>query len=389
MYRKYVSMSKDYYKILGVDKGAGKTEIKKAYRTLVKKHPPDLTKGNKDNEEKLKEINEAYGVLSNEEKRAQYDRFGSEGFKYGAGNAGGFGFEGVNVDYEDVGDVFENMFSGFGGGFSPFGQRERRGPSKGEDSLYRINLTFRETAFGCKKNIFIDVKEKCSSCNGTGAKDGVMQKCSACHGAGKIKEERRTIFGSFSSIATCHECGGTGKTSKEKCSSCRGTGFILRKKEVEVNIPEGVDEGYKIRLSGKGNAGKNGGPSGDLYILISVEEDKIFSRRENNIYHDIHIPFTAAVLGGKAKIPTLEENVELKIHPGTQSGTVFRLRGKGIKDIETGRKGDQMVKVIVDVPTGLTDEQKKHIKALSELENQYDHVEHNETFFEKMKEKFF
>ncbi|MCK5039519.1 MAG: molecular chaperone DnaJ [Candidatus Aenigmarchaeota archaeon] len=387
-------MSKDYYKTLGVDKNASASEIKKAYRKQVKMHHPDLNKGNKENEEIVKEINEAYGVLKDKGKKEQYDRFGSEGFKYGAGGAGqggfgGGGFEGVNVDYEDISDIFENAFSGFGGGFSPFGQRQRRGPERGEDLVYRIDLEFREAAFGCKKTVVFDAKEKCPACRGTGAKDGVMQTCSACNGKGKVREEKHTIFGSFSSVSMCSRCNGTGKTSKAKCSVCGGAGFVLKKKEMDITIPEGVDNGYKIRLSGKGNAGGKGGPSGDLYILISVKTDAVFERRECDVFNTVHIPFTAAVLGGSAKIPTLKGTDDLKIPPGTQSGTTFRLRSKGIRDPHTGRKGEQMVKIIVDVPTDLSDKQKEHIKALSELESKYDHVKHNETFFEKMKDKFF
>ncbi|RLG14124.1 MAG: molecular chaperone DnaJ [Candidatus Nanohalarchaeota archaeon] len=384
-------MGKDYYSILGVDKDASKSEIKKAYRNLVKKYHPDLTKGNKENEEKLKEINEAYSVLGDKNKKEQYDRFGSEGFKFdGTGGQGGFGgFEGVHVDYEDVGDVFENIFSGFGGGFSPFGKRQRNGPVRGEDLIYQIDLEFREAVFGCKKNIYINVKEKCASCNGTGAKDGIMQTCSMCKGSGKIREEKRTIFGSFASVRMCPKCNGTGKERKEKCNVCGGKGFVSKEKEITITVPEGVDNGYKIRLGGSGNAGKRGGPPGDLYILISVKEDAVFERKESDIYNTVHIPFTAAVLGGSAKIATLTGTTDLKIPSGTQSGTIFRLGGKGIRDPLTGRKGNQMVKIIVDIPTKLSEEQKKHIMALSELELGYDHVEHNETFFDKIKDKFF
>ena len=391
-------MAKDYYKILGVEKDASLDKIKKAYRKLAKEHHPDLHKGNKENEEKLKDINEAYAVLSNKEKRQQYDQFGStEGgfnFKDFSSGFGGFGGGGVHVDYEDVGDIediFENFFTGFGGR-SPFGARRRQGPVKGEDLIFRLNLSFRESVFGCKKQIFINVKEKCSYCNGTGAKNGIFSTCTKCNGTGKIREQRQTIFGSFSSISTCSYCGGIGKIAKEKCSYCNGRGLVLEKKQITVNIPEGVDNGYKIRLSGKGNAGKKGGPNGDLYILLFVEEDEVFERKGNNIYNTIHIPVTAAILGGKVKIPTLGGYTNLKIPNGTQSGTKFVLKNKGVLDPQTRFRGNQIIKVIVDIPKKLSNEQIKHIKELANLETKYDHVKHNETLFEKLedlKEKFF
>jgi len=358
-----MAKNKDYYEILGVEKSATKDEIKSAFRKLAKKYHPD----NKEtgNEEKFKEIGEAYSILGDEQKRKTYDQYGSAAFEQGgAGNGGfsGFGNGGFSFDSDDIfkeffGDAFGSRFtSGFGG-------RKNR-PTKGEDSLIKVDLTFEEAIFGTSKNINVTLNEKCTSCNGLGGHD--EKKCSTCGGTGRVVQTQRTIFGAFQTESICPDCEGTGHAFSHICSECRGTGKIQKRKEIAVDVPPGVDNGTRLRITGKGNSGTNGGPNGDIYIEFKVEEHPIFKREENDIYMDLPITITDAVLGCKKEIPTVYGNLILQIDAGTQNDTKMRIKGKGVEDPNTHRKGDMYVIINVMIPNKLDRNQKELFKSLSE-----------------------
>ena len=350
---------KDYYEVLGVSKSASQDEIKSAFRKLAKKYHPDVSK-EPDAEAKFKEAQEAYAVLSDDEKRRQYDQFGHAAFQgAGAGGAGGFG--GFDFSGFDYGDIFDNIFGGFGG-FGGSQSRSSNRATKGNDSLIRMKLSFEEAVYGATKEIDLDVIEECDECNGKG---GFREStCDKCHGSGTITSEQRTIFGSFLSKTTCPNCNGKGKTYKEKCSSCSGTGRVKKHKELEVKIPSGVDTGNRLRLSGKGSAGTNGGPNGDLYIEFIVEEHEFYVRDGNDIYLEVPISMTDAILGTKKEIPTLHGNVNLTIDPGSENGDKQRIKGKGIHNDSNRRKGDMYIVLKVLTPKKLTKEQKKIIEML-------------------------
>ena len=350
---------KDYYEVLGVDKNAGESEIKSAFRKLAKKYHPDVSK-EPDAAEKFKEAQEAYAVLSDDSKRKQYDQFGHAAFQNnGAGGAGGFDFG--DFDFSDIfGDIFGGGF-GFGG-FGGRGSNSNRA-RKGGDLLMRMNLTFEEAVFGCKKTINIDISEKCEDCNGKGGHG--EKTCSACNGSGQVSKEQSTLFGTFMTRATCNVCSGKGKTFESKCSKCRGTGHIKTNKDVDVKIPAGVDTGNRLRLSGKGEAGINGGPNGDVYIEFNVKEHQIFEREGNDIYLKLPITITDAVLGAKVEVPTIYGTVKLSIPAGSKSNDKHRLKGKGVEDVNTGRTGDMYVILDVHVPSKLNKEQKKLFEQLS------------------------
>ena len=362
---------RDYYEVLGVSKSASQDEIKSAFRKLAKQYHPDVNKA-PDAAEKFKEAQEAYAVLSDENKRKQYDQFGHAAFSGGAGGASGFDFSGF--DFSDIfGDLFGNSgFDFFGGG------RSRTRATKGRDRLININLTFEEAVFGCKKSLTIDSTEKCEECNGKGGKGEKV--CSNCHGSGTVTSEQHTLFGTFMSKTTCPRCGGSGYEYESTCSACRGTGTKKVKKELEVKIPAGVDNGNQLRLAGKGEAGSNGGPNGDIYLEFTVKEHPIFKRDENDIYVELPITITDAILGCKKELPTLEGTVKIAIDAGTQSGDKQRLRGRGVADVNTGRKGDMYVIIKVITPTKLDRDQKKLIQELSETNLE------NESVFKKIKE---
>ena len=350
---------RDYYEVLGVSKTATQDEIKSAFRKLAKKYHPDVSK-EPDAEEKFKEAQEAYAVLSDENKRKQYDQFGHSAFT----NAqGGFsGFEGF--DFGSMSDIFDDILGGMGFGFS-----SRRGGSsratRGNDLLKSMTITFEEAVFGCKKDIKLDLEDTCSECDGKG---GFGEKtCSECHGSGTITSEQRTIFGSFLTKTTCPHCQGSGKSFEKTCSSCRGTGRVRKNKTIEVNIPAGVDTGNRLRLAGKGEAGSNGGRSGDLYIEFNVKKHEIYERVDDDIYLELPISIPEAVLGCKKEIPTLYGKVDLTIPAGTQSGAKLKLRSKGVANVNTERKGDMFVIVKIVIPTKLSRDEKKAFEHLNDV----------------------
>ncbi len=371
---------RDYYEVLGVTKGASDEEIKKAFRKMSKKYHPDLNPGNKEAEEKFKEVNEAYQVLSDADKKSRYDRFGHAGVdpSYGAGGAGG-GFNGAGFDF---GDIFGDIFGGFGG----FGGGARRnGPRRGADVRQTVDVSFEEAAFGCAKKINITKQEKCDSCNGTGAKPGtVAETCSHCGGTGQIQTQQRTILGYMTNVTTCPHCHGEGKIIKEPCRDCRGTGKTRKSKTIEINIPAGIDNGQTMQLSGQGEAGDRGGPNGDLLITVRVRPHEIFRREGNDVYISMPISFAQAALGATLTVPTLDGAVEYEIPEGTQTGTRFRVRGKGIPYIRSKNRGDQFVTVNVEVPKNLTQRQKEILMEFDEDKN----YKLKKSFTDKMKDFF-
>jgi molecular chaperone DnaJ len=353
---------KDYYEVLGIEKGASEDEIKKAFRKLAIKYHPDKNRGNKEAEEKFKEINEAYQVLSDPEKKSNYDRFGTADFN-GAG--GGFGdFSGGFGDFSDLGDIFGSFF---GGGFGGNSRRNPNAPERGNDLEYTITLTFEEAVFGVKKEINLTRSEACETCHGTGAKPGTSaKKCDKCGGSGRIRVQRNTPLGSFVTETSCDKCGGKGTIITDPCPDCHGSGQVRKRRKISVNIPAGVDTGNVIPLRGQGEHGKNGGPAGDLYINIKVIPSKQFKRQGFDIYMDTHISFPKAALGTEITVPTIDGDVKYTVPAGTQSATVFRLKGKGISRVNSSGRGDQYVKVIVDVPKTLNDKQKEALKLFME-----------------------
>ncbi len=354
-------MSKDYYKTLGIEKGASKDEIKKAFRTLAHEHHPDKKGGN---ESKFKEINEAYNVLSDDKKRSQYDNFGSGGFNGGQGFGGGNGFDGFDfsgfqnaqgqgVEF-DLGDIFGDIFGGFGG---------QGRAKKGSDIQVDISLTFSEAVFGVEKTILLNKVSTCSTCGGNGAKKGSeMDTCSTCNGKGKINEVRRSIIGSFSQVRTCETCHGTGKIPKEKCETCHGKGTTKNDQEIKVSIPAGIENGEMVRLSGMGEA-VTAGQTGDLYIRIHVARDPKFKKEGNNLVMDLHVNLSDALLGTKVDIETLDGTITLSIPEGVNFFEVLRVKGKGVPN-QSGKRGDILVRILIDMPKKLSKDVKKAIEDL-------------------------
>lgn len=367
---------RDYYEVLGVSKGASEDEIKKAFRSMSKKYHPDLNPNNKEAEEKFKEVNEAYQVLSDADKRSKYDQFGHAGVDPNFGAGGGYG--GAGFDFGDIfGDIFGGGFGGFGGG------RRRSGPRRGNDIRQVIDITFEEAAFGCDKQMNIQTQEKCETCGGSGAKKGTSaETCPNCHGSGRVQTQQRTILGYMTTETTCPNCHGEGKIIKEPCRDCRGTGKVRKSKTIEVHIPAGIDDGQTIQLTGKGEAGDKGGPNGDLLLTVRVRKHAIFEREGNNVYIDMPITFVQAALGATVKVPTLDGLVELDIPEGTQTGSRFRMKGKGIPFLRSKSRGDQYVTVNVEVPRNLTARQKEILKGFDEDKN----YKQKKTFSEKMKD---
>ncbi len=348
---------RDYYEVLGVSKNATDAEIKSAFRSLAKKYHPDVSK-EPDAAEKFKEAQEAYAVLSDAEKRRQYDQYGHAAFDQMGGAGGGFDFSGF--DFSDIfGDLFGGSF-GFGGG------RSSSRPRQGQDSLIRMDLTFEEAVFGCKKEVEINIQENCEECHGKG---GFNEKtCPTCHGSGQMTTEQRTLFGTFMTKTTCTACNGKGKTYESKCSHCKGTGKVRTHKVKEVKIPAGVDTGNRLRLAGAGEAGYNGGPNGDVYIEFRVKEHPLYERDGNDIYLKLPLTITEAVLGTKKDIPTLYGTVKLAIPAGSSTNDKHRLKGKGIEDLQTGRKGDMYVVLDVHIPKKLSKDQKTLFEQLSKTD---------------------
>ncbi len=355
---------RDYYEVLGVPKSVDEKELKKAYRKKAMEYHPDRNPDNKEAEEKFKEVNEAYEILSDAEKRAAYDNYGHAAFEQG-GMGGGFGgFQGGFGGFEDI---FGDLFGGaFGGG----GRQRRNGPMKGSDLRYRMSITFEEAAFGVEKEITVTREETCSVCNGTGAKDGKgATTCSTCHGSGQVSRQVKTPFGVMMSTTTCSTCNGTGQIIEHKCEKCHGSKVELKRTNKKVKIPAGIDDGSTIRLAGEGNAGQRGGPNGDVYITVNVAPHKQFKRDGYNVWLEVPISFVDAVLGAEIKVNTLDGEVKYKVPEGTQTGTVFRMKGKGITFLNSDRRGDQMIKVVVQTPKRLNSKQKDALREYDRLLN--------------------
>ena len=356
-----MAKKRDYYEALGLEKGASEQEIKRAFRKMAMKYHPDKNPGDKEAEERFKEVNEAYGVLSDPEKKANYDRFGHAGVDPNAGFGGAGGFGGFGGGFDDIFDMFGGMFGGGGDGRS-----HRAGPKKGRDLQHGMTITFEEAAFGVKKDVRLTKYVKCETCDGSGAEPGTSKStCPKCGGSGVINTQHRTPFGVMQSQTTCDRCGGTGEIVDTPCHTCNGTGKVKKTQTISVSIPAGVDDDSVITLRGQGEPGEKGGPNGDLYIVISVKPHKLFRRRGYDLQLEIPITFEQAALGTELVVPTLEGKVKYKIQPGTQSGTIFRLKGKGVQMMRGNRKGDLYVKVNLEVPNKLNSKQKKAIKEMS------------------------
>ena len=374
---------RDYYEVLGVDKTASDDEIKKAYRKLAKKYHPDLHPGDKEAEAMFKEVGEAYEVLSDADKKARYDQFGFAGVdpNYGAG-AGGDPFGGFGGGFDvDLGSIFSDFF---GGGSS---SARRNGPRKGENVRAGVTLTFEEAAFGCEKEVTASRIENCAKCGGNGSADGsAPETCSACGGSGVQRTVRQTPFGAMQSQTTCTRCGGTGKTVKNPCPTCRGKGKVRKNKRISVKIPAGVDDGQAVRVSGEGSVGSQGAPSGDLLVEINVMPHAIFQRQGSDVTFEMPITFVQAALGGELEVPTLDGKVRYTIPEGTQTGTTFRLRNKGIPVVGyANRRGDQFVTVVVETPQKLTKEQKELLKKFGEAGGADSYSKHK-SFFDKVRD---
>ncbi len=375
---------KDYYKILGISKGASKEEIKKAYKKLAKKYHPDLNKGDAQSEKKFKEVNEAASILTDDTKRAQYDQFGSESFRNGGAGAGGFGgfgggFGGASgFDFNDIFDSF------FGGGFSGgFGGARRQGPRRGNDLQYEITITLQEVATGVDKKVKMKKKTPCDDCAGKGGKG--VKTCEHCQGTGATISQKRTPFGIFQTQTTCQSCRGTGEQVKETCTTCHGQGYAIKEKTIKINIPAGVEDGSQLRVPRGGEAGEAGAEPGDLYVLIRVKEQEHFKRDGADVYIEVPITYVQAVLGDTIIVPTILGKAELKVPKGTQGETLLRMRGKGVPHLRGGYEGDQFVKISIDVPTSLSKKQKDLLKAYDDT---FQEKKPHEKLFEAIRKAF-
>lgn len=358
---------RDYYEVLGVSKSASEDEIKKAYRQLAKKCHPDMNPGDKTAEAKFKEASEAYAVLSDPEKRKQYDQFGHAAFDQGAGGGGG-GFDFSNMG--DMGDIFGDIFSDlFGGGGRT--RRASNGPMKGANVRAGIRITFEEAVFGTEKELELNLKDECEKCHGTGAKPGSSPvTCSKCGGRGQVVYTQQSLFGMVRNVQTCPDCGGTGKIIKEKCPDCYGTGYISRRKKIQVSVPAGIDGGQSIRIRGKGEPGANGGERGDLLVEVAVSRHPIFQRQGFDIYSTAPMSFAQAALGGDVRISTVDGDVLYNVKPGTQTDTRIRLKGKGVPTLRNKAiRGDHYVTLVVQVPSKLTNEQKELLQKFDDSMN--------------------
>ena len=378
---------RDYYEVLGVDKGADAGTIKKAYYKLAKQYHPDTNPGDKVAEEKFKEANEAYEVLSDSDKRAKYDQFGHAAFdpSMGGGDGGFGGFGGGFGGFGDFGDLGDILGGMFGGGFGGGSRQRRNGPIPGDDIGASVSISFEEAAFGVKKDISYNRICRCGECHGSGAAKGSSpETCTVCHGAGQVRRVQRMGGMSFQSTAPCDSCRGTGKIIKNPCSKCRGQGMVRENKKLTVSIPAGIDHGERIALRGQGNDGKNGGPAGDLIITISVKPHNIFERDGYNLYCEVPLTVAEATLGAEIDVPTLKENEKYNIPEGTQPGTKFTLRGKGIPYVNgNGRCGDLIFRVQVEIPKGLNEKQKDAMKAFAESCGESNYAKHKQ-FFKKI-----
>ena len=371
---------RDYYEVLGISKGASEDEIKKAYKKMARKYHPDLNPDNKEAEEKFKEVNEAYEVLSDPNKKARYDQYGHAGVDPNFG-AGGAGFDG-SFDFGDLGDIFGNFF---GGGFGGGRRTNPNAPQRGESIRLSLTISFEEAAFGCEKEVTVERMEQCGTCGGSGCAAGTTPEvCPDCHGSGQVQVRRQTPMGVFATSSPCGRCGGKGKIIHQPCPDCRGTGAVRKRKTIKASVPAGIDNGQTISIRGQGHAGKNGGPAGDLLITITVRPHELFRREGTSVLCEAPITFAQAVLGAELEIPTIDGKVKYDLPEGTQSGTTFRLKGKGIPSINGRGRGDQYVTVYIETPRNLNKEQKEALKKFAETmgDNNY---EERRKFFKKSK----
>ncbi len=378
---------RDYYEVLGVDKSISEDELKKAYRKAAKKYHPDLHPGDAEAEKNFKEVNEAYEVLSDKEKRARYDQFGHAGVdpNFGAGGGAGGAWGGGFGDFGDLGDIFGSFF---GGGFGGGRRQSPNAPRRGNDTAATVNLSFEEAAKGCKKTIKVTKIDNCKECGGSGAEKGSTPKtCPVCHGTGQVTSAQRTPFGVMQTQRVCDNCKGSGKVIDKPCRTCAGKGRIRHTVEQNVDIPAGIDDGQVISLRGGGDAGANGGPAGDLRINVNVRPHPIFERDGFDVYCEIPITFTQAALGAEITVPTLDGKVKLDIHEGTQPGDKFKLRGKGIQRLNYSGKGDQYVKIVVEVPKELSKAQKEKLKEFDSACDDKNYKK-RKTFVDKVKDFF-
>lgn len=385
---------RDYYEVLGVDKGADEATIKKAYRKLAKKYHPDMNPGDKEAEVKFKEASEAYAVLSDDEKRRQYDQFGHAAFD-GAGGAGGFGgFDFNGADFSDIfGDIFGDLFGG--GGRS--GRRANNGPMRGANVRASVRITFEEAVFGCEKELDLNLKEECATCHGTGAKPGTSKEtCQKCGGKGQVVYTQQSFFGTVRNVQTCPDCQGTGSTIKDKCADCHGSGYIAKRKKIKVSIPAGIDNGQSVRIREKGEPGINGGPRGDLLVEVVVSRHPIFQRQDVNIFSTAPISFAQAALGGDVRIKTVDGDVLYTVKAGTKTDTKVRLKGKGVPSLRNKQiRGDHYVTLVVQVPEKLNEEAKEALRKFdmatgNTLNQDKDGAEKpkKKGFMDKLKESF-
>lgn len=371
---------RDYYEVLGISKGASEDEIKKAYKKMARKYHPDLNPDNKEAEEKFKEVNEAYEVLSDPDKKARYDQYGHAGVDPNFG-AGGAGFDG-SFDFGDLGDIFGSFF---GGGFGGGRRTNPNAPQRGESIRMSLAISFEEAAFGCEKAVTVDRMEQCGTCRGNGCAPGTTPEiCPDCHGTGQVQVRRQTPMGVFATTSPCTKCGGKGKIIHQPCKECHGTGAVRKRKTIQASIPAGIDNGQTISIRGQGHAGINGGPAGDLLITITVRPHELFRREGTSVLCEAPITFAQAVLGAELEIPTIDGKVKYDLPEGTQSGTTFRLKGKGIPAINGRGRGDQYVTVYIETPRNLNKEQKEALKKFAESvgDNNY---EERKKFFKKFK----
>ena len=373
---------RDYYEVLGVSRGASEDEIKKAYKKMARKYHPDLNPGDKTAEEKFKEVNEAYEVLSDADKKARYDQYGHAGVdpNFGAGGFGG-GFDG-SFDFGDLGDIFGSFF---GGGFGGGRRTNPNAPQRGESIRMSIAISFEEAACGWEKAVTVERYETCDTCHGNGCAPGTSPEvCPDCHGTGTVQVRRQTPMGVFATSSPCPKCGGKGRIIHQPCKDCRGSGMVRKKKTIQASIPAGIDNGQTISIRGQGNAGKNGGPAGDLLITITVRPHELFRREGTSVLCEAPITFTQAVLGAELEIPTIDGKVKYTLPEGTQSGTTFRLKGKGIPSINGRGRGDQYVTVYIETPKNLNKEQKEALKKFAETMGESNYEEQKK-FFKKFK----